>query len=216
MDTNWRERYARNKNLFTKTLKEYNEKPSLKAYLEIFLSLFTISIFGIFAIRPTVITIGKLIREIQAKEKTIVTMKGKIENLKSAQEIYNKEKDKIELAKMAIPDSPSPQDIIRQIEALSALDSITITSLSTNEIELLTTNPKVDQNLQQGIANENQIIMSMSLRGNYENLSNFINHLEDLRRPIMISSVTFNPNKSTEETTIQVSLDGLTLPYIRK
>ena len=82
MQIGWRQKYATSRNLFTKTMASYSQKPSLKAYLEILLSLFTISILGIFAIRPTTITIGKLYNEIKAKEETIKRMDQKIQNLK--------------------------------------------------------------------------------------------------------------------------------------
>ena len=93
MQIGWRQKYATSRNLFTKTMASYSQKPSLKAYLEILLSLFTISILGIFAIRPTTITIGKLYNEIKAKEETIKRMDQKIQNLKNADELYTKEKD---------------------------------------------------------------------------------------------------------------------------
>src|SRR4030042_1069686 len=84
MDIGLRQKYQSRKNLLAKTLNAYSQRPNLKAYLELFLSLITVVVFGVFAIRPTIITIGKLLKEIKAKEETVVIMNQKIENHKTS------------------------------------------------------------------------------------------------------------------------------------
>src|SRR3989339_1895714 len=102
MSTNWIDRYARSRYMVQKTIREYNERPSLKAYVEIFLTLTAISLFGLFAIRPTLITIGKLLQEIEAKKSTLTTMNEKIGNLRTAEDLFARESEKIKLVKEAI------------------------------------------------------------------------------------------------------------------
>ena len=116
MTTTWRDRYIRSRYIIQKTIRDYNEKPALRAYLEIFLTMAAISLFGIFAIRPTIITIGKLLQEIKAKEQTINTMKEKINNLNAARDLYNRESDKIDLVSEAIPKEPQPDILALQLQ----------------------------------------------------------------------------------------------------
>jgi len=80
------ERYVRTKQLAQRAIREYNEKPALRAYMELFLTLLAISLFGLFAIRPTVKTIGNLIKEIEAKNETLKIMDEKINNLNIAKD----------------------------------------------------------------------------------------------------------------------------------
>ncbi len=50
MQTGWKKDYTRYKDFFLNVLNAYNNKPNLKIYLELFLSLTTIVAFSIFAI----------------------------------------------------------------------------------------------------------------------------------------------------------------------
>jgi Tfp pilus assembly protein PilO len=218
MDIGWRQRYASSRNLLKKTIQTYNKRPDLKAYLELFLSLATITIFGVFAIRPTIITIGKLIIEVKAKEETVTTMNQKIENLKGAQEIYNKNIDKIEVAKMAVPDEPLPHLLDRQIEAAAADTSVDLTSLSISGVDLLgVTNTQTVQETISGLSNENTLTFSISAKGNFDSLASFIRELENLRRPIRLNEVGLGKSASQgNENILQLTLNKLSLPYLKK
>jgi hypothetical protein len=217
MNIGWKERYASTKNLLTKTIQVYNQKPDLKAYLELFLSLATIVIFGLFAIRPTLINIGKLLTEIKAKEDVVNTMNQKIENLKTAQEIYNQDKYQVDVAKLAILDEPSPQTLIRQIEAASQNNSVSLTGLSISGVDLLgVTNTQVTSETAQSLADENILTFSVTATGDFNPLISFLKELENLRRPIKLNEVILGKvNSAQGESVLQLSLTKLTLPYLK-
>jgi Tfp pilus assembly protein PilO len=214
MAASWRERYATNKNLFSKTLLEYYQKPSLKVYLELILSLLTISIFGIFAIRPTITTIGKLVQEIKAKEITITTMDTKIANLTIAQATYNNEKTNIELLKTAIPDSPEPQNFVRQIESLTSESSVTLRNLTLGEVKLIENGVSTSRDVDPSLRSEGVMTISLTLQGSYTNLMNFLNQLENLRRPVKVKSFELTL-ASLEGNDLTLNAGGITIPYIK-
>ena len=217
MDIGLRQKYQSRRNLLAKTLNAYSQRPNLKAYLELFLSLITVVVFGVFAIRPTIITVGKLLKEIKAKEETVAIMNQKIESLKTAQDIYNNNKDKIEVAKASIPDDPSPHLLVRQIEAASLDTSTSLSTLSVLSVDLLgdtkTTKP---QNSQLSLSSENVLSISITAKGAFENLFAFANELEGLRRPIRLNEINMGTVLSEEkEYTLQLTLNKLTLPYLK-
>jgi len=135
MSTTFRDRYLRSKYIVQKTIHDYSEKPALRAYLEIFLTLITVSLFGIFAIRPTLITIGRLLQEIKAKESTLTVMNDKVSDLLVAKDLYNREEDKINLIDEAVPKSPKPDNLALQIEELTKKDGVLINNLTIEELK---------------------------------------------------------------------------------
>ena len=52
----------------TNTLVEFYNQPIAKVSLELFLSIVAVIFFAIFAIRPTLLTMSDLIKELQEKE----------------------------------------------------------------------------------------------------------------------------------------------------
>ena len=81
MNQSWRREYLRYKSYFLNVMGRYKERADVKVYLEILLSLATISVFAIFALRPTILTIAGLLKEIETKKETLAKMDEKISNL---------------------------------------------------------------------------------------------------------------------------------------
>ena len=104
----WRNNYLRYKTYFLNVLGRYRERADVRVYLEILLSLTAISIFSVFALRPTLLTIAELIKEIESKKLTLTQMEEKINNLSQAQTLFDRERGKIVLldtSKTSIPNS---------------------------------------------------------------------------------------------------------------
>src|SRR3989304_7020767 len=131
MDTGWRKNYLRYKSFFLNILTQYRERSDWKAYLEILLSLTTVSIFSIFALRPTILTIAELIRQIEEKKDTVSQMDAKIQNLSKAQTLYDRQRPNIiPLTETAIPKNSNSDIFARQIEGLSSSNQVGISLLS--------------------------------------------------------------------------------------
>lgn len=207
MSTTWRDRYLRSRYMVQKTIREYSEKPALRAYLEIFLTLTAISLFGIFAIRPTVKTIGLLLKEIKAKESTLKTMNEKINNLKIAKDLYTREEDKIKLIDEAVPKQPKPDNLALQVEELAKKDSVFINNLTIENTQILgSSNAEDDQSL----------TLTLGISGSYSNLTQFANDIEDLRRPIKFDGITISSASVKEGKTLFMTLKNLSTPYLAK
>lgn len=175
----WRLNYLRYKRLFIDYVGKYKERQDLKMFLEVLLSLLTISLFSLFALRPTIVTIAELIKEIEAKRETLAIMEEKVNNLTAAQRLYDQERSRIELLTTSIPEEPLPQRLVRQIEGLSAKHTVAILGMSVKETPLMPL-PKKEQS---------DVVFSLNTTANYSSLVTFLEDLEKTRRPIKIVSL---------------------------
>jgi len=171
-------------------------------FLEILLSLATISFFGIFAIRPTLLTISQLVVDIKSKKETIATMDTKIKNLESAQQILLEETSRLPLLNTSVFDMPRPEVAARQFEGLANKNAVKILGLS---FEKTTLKPLPE--------NSEAINLSVSATGSYQGLYSFLKDIENLRIPVQIDTVQIGASKGENETFLTLVISGR-IPYL--
>ncbi len=172
----------------------YEQRQDLKMFMEILLSLFTISMFAIFAIRPTLLTIGQLLTDIQNKEDTVAKLNIKIQNLKVAQETYDNSADILTMLDTAVPTSSSIDTAVRQLEGLTQKNNVTVNSISIAESPIkgdgkVAKSEKVTSTLPTG---SEGVTMSFNVIGNYSSLMSFLKDLQNMRRPMVIDQILIN------------------------
>ncbi|MFC1649407.1 hypothetical protein ACFL2C_01665 [Patescibacteria group bacterium] len=183
MNPSWRRNYQRYKAYLLHTVEEYRSRKDVRLYLELFLSLITIVLFASFALRPTLLTIVDLFKQIDSKKETIEIMDEKLANLNTARELYNSQENSIKLLQEAVPDQSSPQQIIRQLEGLKSKHDFRLVNVSIGEADLLGNSQRIEED--QGVA------YSMNTQADYENLYRIIKDVEQTRRPNVIESISF-------------------------
>lgn len=216
MALGWRGQYLRYRELLLNVVTIYKQRPDLKAFLEILLSLGTISFFGIFALKPTFLTIGQLITEVRGKEEIVAKMEQKINDLNTAQSFFSQQPEKISLVKSAIPEIPEPQTFVRQIEGVAAKDSVNVLGISLGEVTLVGTTASKSATeeipLPQGALGLNY---SISISGNYPALFSFLSEFENLRRPVKIDNLGITSSETEQGKVIIMVISGRT-PYLEK
>lgn len=191
MPTNLSNNYRQYRRYFL-SVKAFYQKKQARVYTGIVLSILTMAFFGFFAIRPTLVTISGLLKEIQDKKEVVNQMDQKINNLTKAQTNYNQIKEKLYLVDQSLPQDPGLSVLIKQLEALARLSSVNFESVRFEKTNLQGETEK----------KENQeVTFSLVLSGNYQNLKNFLNSLDTLRRIILVESFAF---RSTTEEEIQI------------
>lgn len=221
MNPGWRLNYYRYKSFFQNIMSKYREKADIRAYIEILLSLATISVFAIFALRPTLLTIASLIKEIESKEQTLEKMQSKIENLTNAQNLYDRERSKINILLNSIPDKPQPEVYARQIEGFSGKHDLSILEITTDEAVILGKNVGLSKKNEKGLQPLPEGSSSLSVSATYTtsldryiSLSNLISDLEKLRRPAKFDNIRIKTTTDKEEKTkILELLIEARLPY---
>ena len=210
-------------------LTQYRERSDWRAYLEILLSLATISIFSVFALRPTLLTIAELVKEIEEKDKTLKTMDNKIQNLGKAQSLYDQQIGNIQLLENhAIPKSPNADIFARQIEGLSNSHNVRISSISLGKAVILGEQPKMsnqdqadDQKKTDETFPEGASSLSFSVNGEieigqYAFLTTFLSEFERLRMPAKIDSFNLKLKEEEQEQQkiLTLIIEGR-LPYLK-
>ena len=165
------------------------KKKQARVYTGIILSIFTIAFFGFFAIRPTLVTIGGLLKEIKDKREVVAQMDQKINNLNKAQTNYARIEKDLDLVNESLPLDPDLSILIKQLESLARLSSVAIESVRFEK-----TNLQGEIETEEGQASG----FSVTLVGDYKNLKDFLSSLDTLRRIISVKSFSFT-SKTEEE-----------------
>lgn len=187
---NYGQEYKRYKKYFQDITHTYREKPVVKTSIELVATLLTISFFVIFAIRPTVNTIGQLIAEINTQRQIQVKLDQKIQALQKAQNLWRENQSQISLLlDQALPKNPAPEKFIRQAEALAAQTGVNIQALSVDEALLFGQQRESQTEIQNFTA-------TLTVEGGYPALTQFLNGMENLRRINNITSLEIGTTES--------------------
>ena len=186
-------------------------------FLEITLSLVTISFFAVFALKPTLLTIAELTKEIKTKEETVTKMDEKIQNLERGQQIYTQEQTRISLLKDAIPSAPVPDSFVRQIEGVTTKHPITILGMSIGKVTLVGEEKaqKKSDEFEALPGGARGVSFSISATSSYLDLAAFLSTLQNLRRPVKIDAATINSSETDIGRFIVLVITGRT-PYLRE
>lgn len=208
MKNNWKRDYKRYQGFFLNILSIYNSRPNLKTYSELLLSLSTVIVFALFAIKPTVLTIIELNKELKIKEETSTKLKQKIKNLQVISNLLQSESQNIEFIDQAVPVVPEPDIFIRQIEIISQENSISILGFSTSDVILF--GKEIE-----GKKIQSELPFTLSATGSYQNIYSFIAKLENLRRPIKFDSFVINSNRTEDGKVLVLTVTG-SVPFLLK
>jgi Tfp pilus assembly protein PilO len=182
------ERYKR----YYQSIEPALAKPANRAYTAIIFSFLVVSLFGWYAIRPTMQTIFTLKREIVDKTDIDKKMEDKISALIEAQAAYQDMERDLPLIDQALPVQSDAVRAARDLSALAADSRVTITALSISAIPLSSdTGPGTGT-----ITALNKLAsfpVSLSVTGAYPDIKNFIGGILNLRRIMQIDSMIFAP-----------------------
>lgn len=223
MNGDWRKDYIHYRSVFQGLIANYQKRADLKAYLEVMLSLITISVFTLFALRPTIITIAQLIKDIDAKKATLVQIDKKISDLAQARSLYEAERSKITLLESAIPKAVQPDVFARQVEGLVGSRGVEMRSFAQNEGVIVGSMPAVPDGQQtqssnqvilpEGALGSNFIITTSVTVDNYQAASLFLTDLEKIRMPAYFEEVRISNGKELENQKLIIFVRGQ-LPYL--
>jgi Tfp pilus assembly protein PilO len=217
MATGWKKDYFRYKEFFLNVLNLYNTKPNLRIYLELTLSIFTIIIFAIFAIKPTILTVIELNNEIKSKTALVQELNTKIKNLQTAGQILQTNASDLLYLEQALPDTAKPDNLVKQFEVLALESNVKIVGISSSDVIINgKSNDKKKSGDQSSIAlNADELAFSISISGDYQSLINYLTKLESLRRPLKIDSIAINSTNTDNGKVISLLINSRT-PYLNE
>lgn len=184
---------------FHPDIKIRNKKTA--SYFILSFTLISLSFFGIFAIRPTLITATSLIKSVADSKRLNMEYENKIGSLIRAQSEYEQIRDDLPLIEAALPTNAGFNKLAKAIEKYAQQEDVTITQLQIDRVPIST--PSSNLKL-------NKYGFSFIGTGNYSSLTLLLTHITNWKRIANINSVDFNQDISTSSGIIRLSLKGET------
>lgn len=169
-----------------RTLSQFYDKPVAKVSLELFFTITAVVFFALFAIRPTLVTMSDLVKEIHDKEELNQRLAQKIAALSTVQGEYLSLQDRLGVLDEAIPSSPKFDEALAIIEKIASDQKLTMISLEAKEI------PK-EQEANIDFSQEVRLnkVVTASFIGDYPSIRQFVDTLQQARREISVDSIVF-------------------------
>ncbi len=190
--------------------KRFLQSPQGKSFAWLSLSVFTVTFFLIVAIRPTVITITKLIKEIEEKEAASLLLDKKIASLVAAQKIYAENGQRLPMLDQALPEKSEFPWLANFLDSVALSSQVELSSLSFEKINLIFV-PSAKES--EKPPTHRSVNFSTNAKGDYLNLKNFVSFLEGSRRLIQIELAKVSETKKKDEekinTTRQLNISGV-------
>ncbi len=156
-------------------------------YTGIIAALITINFFIFFAIKPTLITIVQLVKQVRDQKELSQDMDKKITALNSAQDKYLLIEGQLYLVDQALPKKPDLTILIKELEALAAKSQVAIVGSRISEVQIAS-QEKPEEGKQ-------PIDFTFTAVGDYPKLKEFMSSLSSLRRIVTIEGFSFQNNK---------------------
>lgn len=186
-------------NFFLNIYSLYNEKVSLRKFVELLLTLGAVVIFSVFAIKPTSITIIGLVREIEEKEKTIILLDEKIDNLRVGQSEYSQLINFTTVIDSALASQAPTGSFVKYMEKYTAQNNLTTSVIKTGKInwqgnsQVSATSLSTDKKIAESAFALDDKLDSfsgvVSFQGSYLDCLNFIKTISSVRIPVLLDKV---------------------------
>jgi Tfp pilus assembly protein PilO len=185
--------YRNSVDRYRKYLLVMQKRPLWRATLFVTLSLLLLIILLVFALRPTLLTIAGLMNDIDTKKEIHAKLEEKVSNLQKMVQSYQRIQDKLPVLEAAIPASPNFSAWGQYIQTSASASGFTIDSLRLEKIALV------------GTTGLSSFDFTISGKGNYTQIHDFIAKLEMARRINWLTDTTITKN---QEGALVISLKG--------
>lgn len=169
------------------------------SYFTITFSLLTLSFFGLFAIRPTLITAVSLTKSVSDLKKLNLDYENKISNIIRAQAEYEQIRDGLPLLNIALPKLASFHKLTQALEKFAQNSNIVINQLQIDNVPVSITKT---------IGSTQKFGFSLIAAGDYPSISSYLQHLINWERIATLSSLELTQEGSTTSGNLRVSIKG--------
>lgn len=167
-------------NKYLEMLPDFQEKKT-QAFITLTLTLIALSIFGFFAISPTLSIIAQLQKQLEDSIFVNQKLEEKIKNLAILQQKYNLLQNDLTIVLSAVPKTPTVPLLVGQIHALANAHAIVLSRIQVFEVDLSKTQtPK----------NYSSFAFILEGEGTYAQIADFTQDLAHFERIVTIDSFT--------------------------
>lgn len=162
-------------------------KQKANLYFYIGLTLFTVSFFGFFAIKPTMETVSNLNKQYEDNKLVYNALKNKLSALQALDASYQLIQPDLDYVYSAIPQTNKIPYLTRQIEMLAQQNKVTLNRLDFQSIELFPGDKKTENY---------SVVFNLAIEGSELNINAFIASLINFDRILSIDRITTGKNDS--------------------
>ncbi len=171
--------------------------PRYISYSYFGLSVTVCSIFIFFFVRPTLTEASRLLQTIKKGEEVNQQLSVKLENLAKAEIIINENKNLIPIIDEALPDIVNSPNLIDKLSQIALESNVNIANINVNREKTGTKNINADQ-----------VTATIAVSGSYEDLSKFINKIENNVQIFTTHNISINQNSENYTATINLNAYG--------
>lgn len=169
-------------------IKPLLRNPQIRTYTTVIFNIIAITIFSVFAIRPTIKTIFSLQKDIKDQQQILDQLNTKAVNLTNGKKnLANINPDTIKKLNSLIPEKNNMSGLINSLSSLGLQYTASITGLQFQPTELVgePTIPNPKATLQ-------EIDFTVNTSSEYQNLTQLLNALGKTPRSMTIDNVSFS------------------------
>ncbi|MBI4084470.1 MAG: type 4a pilus biogenesis protein PilO [Candidatus Levybacteria bacterium] len=166
------------------------QEKKVKQYTTLILTFVAMSLFGIFAINPTITTVIELRRTLDDAKFVNDKLEEKITNLRTLEDKYDRLGQDLFIINAAVPQKPDVSLLLAQIQGVALDSHVTLTTLQTLEVQQASLAKVPSKNASFSFIAE--------VQGTYPQISKFLSLLVNYQRAITIEAVSIT--KHQEET----------------
>jgi Tfp pilus assembly protein PilO len=179
--------------------------PSYKAektqkFTTIFLTLTASIILGIFAINPTLSTIGNLQKQIDDDKFVESKLEEKMNNLSILQEKYIPIQQDLPIIYSAVPKTTEMSLLIGQLQSIAKSSNLKIDTIQTFETDNLNS-PALYEDY-------STFDFEISAQGNYQDIQTFISNLVNFQRVITLGNISLSKSKDVNNAGLILNIRG--------
>jgi Tfp pilus assembly protein PilO len=188
-------------NYYYQRLWRYYQKPAIKVSFSLLLTIFAVTFFAAFAIRPTLNTIAELLRKIEDQKDVSAKLEKKMAALSSLQSEYAVIQENQNVLEAAMPSDEDYQNLFLQLEAVAAAHTLPIYSLNVTSAQDST--PQVITRAESKQDDYPAVTFSLVTQGTYEQLKPFLGDVTRLARLMKVESIQFSQPDEDEMEIIE-------------
>jgi len=157
-----------------------------RVYTMLGLSLFALSVFGAFAIRPTLATVAELNRKIKDQRAARDKLDKKIKDLSKAQVQLTKMKADIVLAEKALPKEKDLPTLLETLQLIAERNNLRLRHLGSGPSN------NVSVTLPNQTLAVKSLPLSLQLEGSFPNFLGFLTEAENTLRQLNTENILIN------------------------
>lgn len=186
---------------YYQSLTQFVKQPKTTIYTGAIFSFLAVSLFGWYAIRPTLQTILFLRREIEDNKAVSIQMEEKISKIIEAHALYQSIKPRLPLLSDALPEDPSAVAVVRQLKNLAVTSGATVSAINVSAVPLTTgsekPSPEKKPTAKPAFRKVADTPIQMVVGGTYPTIKSVLAGIINLRRALTIDTFTITPEKTS-------------------